>query len=145
MSFFNWAKIIGAVAALALAGWLYLYVTDLQKDLALSKSELQTKTLALQTAENSNKTLLDTVNQYQDAQSKYEQAVTELVESWEANTAEQERLRRMFIDHDLGGLANEKPGLIEHRINAGTARSIRLLNDAGANSNAGGTSQASGD
>lgn len=44
----------------------------------------------------------------------------------EAGTYARE-LRDVLSKHDLGALAKRKPGLIENRINAGTADALRLL------------------
>lgn len=40
------------------------------------------------------------------------------------------RLREKFDDHDLEGLAKASPGLVERRVNDGTADVLRLLESA---------------
>jgi len=44
--------------------------------------------------------------------------------------AEQERLNGLFAEHDLNELAGAKPGLIESRLNSGTARIGCMLETA---------------
>lgn len=137
MSFFNWVKMIFGLSLLVGLAYGYFYVVGLQKDLKAAEAAVATKTLALEVANSSNAVLQQTIAEYQSKQEEFQSAVQQLQSKWNVNDDESERLREMFLRHDLGGLAHEKPGIIERRINGGTANSIRLLNGAGADSNAG--------
>jgi hypothetical protein len=95
--------------------------------LEATKAEL-TLALSVQqgTVEAQQKALLD----WQEAADNWKaEAIRQQLVAQHA-TAETRRLNAIFAEHDLTRLALAKPGLIERRINAGTARIGRMLSCA---------------
>lgn len=122
--------IAGAVvfALLAGAGWLgYKHYTGLQEQirrLEISNAQLMDRNALQQSA----------IDQQQDAIGKWQQEQERLVKQMEdlnklAQQASKEvdRLNEIFSKHNLDRLSRRKPGLIEKRINDGTARASRML------------------
>ena len=87
---------------------------------ALLKRSIDDQGLAIDAQE-------ETIGEWSDAQDALVKRMDEVQRVATAARGETRRLNEIFSDHDLTELARRKPGLIEPRINAGTARALRLL------------------
>lgn len=107
VSYRHYASLVEANAALTGT------VRDLEADVAREKSRADALSGALQlwnqAAERQAKALEDNTKAQREA------------------GTETRRLNDVLSKHDLGALARGKPGLIENRVNAGTERTRRLL------------------
>lgn len=75
----------------------------------------------------------ETIDSWAEAQRQFTARVQELTAVLETASAETKRLNDVFAQHNFGELAQRKPGLIQRRVNDGTARINRLLEcDTGA-------------
>ena len=113
-------KIILALVLLAGAGGGYLYVTKLQKDNAI----LKTNQVKLETAVAES-------NQVIEQQTKdLKQIRSTLKEIEEVNAklqAERDALNKRLGKHDIGNLAENKPGLVEKIINKASDSAARCM------------------
>jgi hypothetical protein len=112
-------------AGLGLAA--YWYISNMQvsiNDLIASNESLALK---LQAEEMNNKLALENIDQLRNAQDELVRSVQEMQDNQIAARAELERLDGIFSEHNFGALAQSKPGLIENRVNRGTADVIRML------------------
>jgi hypothetical protein len=67
---------------------------------------------------------------WSDASRAQAQALRDLEQAQRDAAKHSKELKDVLSQHDLGALAARKPGLIEDRINAGTARTLRVLERA---------------
>ena len=113
-------KIILALVLLAGAGGGYLYVTKLQKDNAI----LKTNQVKLETAVAES-------NQVIEQQTKdLKQIRSTLKEIEEVNAklqADRDALNKRLGKHDIGNLAENKPGLVEKIINKASDSAARCV------------------
>ena len=113
-------KIILALVLLAGAGGGYLYVTKLQKDNAI----LKTNQVKLETAVAES-------NQVIEQQTKdLKQIRSTLKEIEEVNAklqADRDALNKRLGKHDIGNLAENKPGLVEKIINKASDSAARCM------------------
>lgn len=110
---------------IGLAG--YWYVTNLQEsvsDLVVKNSVLEQ---ALETEKANVQTALNVNMRTQQELNDLSNAVAEMNTIQMKASEELERINDIFSKHNFGDLAQRKPGLIERRVNDGTANSIRLL------------------
>lgn len=109
-----WAALVAAVLAVLGAGALYVRsATKAKADLAA--------------AEESNRISQDALLQWQAAAQRHQADLDALRVVQERAAAETRRLNKLFAKHSLGRLALAKPGLVEARVNRGTARMLELL------------------
>lgn len=122
--------IIAGVATLALGliitlGYKhYTGVLEENKVLAASNAELA---LSLEVQGETVKSQASAILEWQLAVEEAQQQNEELARVAQQATAESRRLNAIFAEHDLTRLSLAKPGLIERRINSGTARVGRML------------------
>ena len=113
-------KIILALVLLAGAGGGYLYVTKLQKDNAI----LKTNQVKLETAVAES-------NQVIEQQTKdLKQIRSTLKDIEEVNAklqADRDALNKRLGKHDIGNLAENKPGLVEKIINKASDSAARCV------------------
>ena len=113
-------KIILALVLLAGAGGGYLYVTKLQKDNAI----LKTNQVKLETAVAES-------NQVIEQQTKdLKQIRSTLKDIEEVNAklqADRDALNKRLGKHDIGNLAENKPGLVEKIINKASDSAVRCM------------------
>ena len=113
-------KIILALVLLAGAGGGYLYVTKLQKDNAI----LKTNQVKLETAVAES-------NQVIEQQTKdLKQIRSTLKDIEEVNAklqADRDALNKRLGKHDIGNLAENKPGLVEKIINKASDNAARCM------------------
>ena len=108
----------------------YSHYTGLVSDLEVSKANQARLELAVDVQTETIAAAQKNATDWQDAYAALE-AQAEVVRQIAVEAqAEQERLNDIFAEHDLGALAGAKPGLIENRLNSGTARIICLLEQA---------------
>ena len=118
MGIFSGAKIALVLVLLSVAGGGYLYVKNLQEDV----DRLTKNNVLLETAVNSKDQEINRLNEeiveVRDANNR----VTE--ESRKLNN-EVDVLRNKLSEHDLGYLAENKPGLVERIINKDIQNNLR--------------------
>jgi len=120
------AKLIAggiAIVTIGLIIWFgYLYVTNLQDKVEFQAGEI-TK------LETANKTLTAEREQLETdlAENKVNQGI--LNEELHKAREDKDKLIKLFSDHDFTNLVNKKPGLIENRINKGTDKVFKELED----------------
>lgn len=119
-----------ATGALTVMGLLYWQNSSLRED----NTALVSRAAGLETAvEIQKQTIADAVtaiNAWKDQMAGFQQQLTDMAEVQEAASAETRRLNDVFAKHDLERLSLARPGLIENRINAGTADVLRMFEDA---------------
>ena len=113
-------KIILALVLLAGAGGGYLYVTKLQKDNAILKNN-QVK---LETAVADNNAVIE--QQTQDLK-KIRSTLKEVEELNNKLQADRDALNNRLGKHDIGNLAENKPGLVEKIINKASDSAARCM------------------
>ena len=113
-------KIILALVLLAGAGGGYLYVNKLQKDNAILKSN-QVK---LETAVAESNQVIE--QQSKDLK-KIRTTLKEVEELTDRLQAEKDRLNKRLGKHDIGNLAENKPGLVEKIINKASDSAARCV------------------
>ena len=122
----NWKLVAIAVALGAFyMGWRHYQ--GLVADNATLKADRVTLKSVLTTQRATTKEALIAIDEWERSRQELQKKIFELQEVSKEARSEGRRLDELFTNHDLQKLALAKPGLIERRINAGTARSFRLL------------------
>ena len=113
-------KIILALVLLAGAGGGYLYVTKLQKDNAI----LKTNQVKLETVVAESNQVIE--QQTKDLK-KIRSTLKEIDEQNAKLKADRDALNNRLGKHDIGNLAENKPGLVEKIINKASDSATRCL------------------
>ena len=113
-------KIILALVLLAGAGGGYLYVTKLQKDNAI----LKTNQVKLETAVAESNQVIE--QQSKDLK-KIRSTLKEIDEQNAKLKADRDALNNRLGKHDIGNLAENKPGLVEKIINKASDSAARCV------------------
>ena len=113
-------KIILALVLLAGAGGGYLYVTKLQKDNAI----LKTNQVKLETAVAESNQVIE--QQTKDLK-KIRSTLKEVEELNDRLQADKDSLNKRLGKHDIGNLAENKPGLVEKIINKASDSAARCM------------------
>ena len=113
-------KIILALVLLAGAGGGYLYVNKLQKDNAI----LKTNQVKLETAVAESNQVIE--QQSKDLK-KIRSTLEEVEELNDKLQADKESLNKRLGKHDIGNLAENKPGLVEKIINKASDSAARCV------------------
>ena len=113
-------KIILALVLLAGAGGGYLYVTKLQKDNAI----LKTNQVKLETAVAESNQVIE--QQTKDLK-KIRSTLKEVDEQNAKLKADRDALNNRLGKHDIGNLAENKPGLVEKIINKASDSAARCM------------------
>ena len=113
-------KIILALVLLAGAGGGYLYVTKLQKDNAI----LKTNQVKLETAVAESNQVIE--QQTKDLK-KIRSTLKEIDEQNAKLKADRDALNNRLGKHDIGNLAESKPGLVEKIINKASDSAARCM------------------
>ena len=108
------------VILLAGAGGGYLYVTKLQKDNAILKSNQ----IKLESAVEDQKSVIQ--QQTQDLK-KIRNTLKEVEETNKKLQADRDSLNKRLGKHDIGNLAENKPGLVEKIINKASDSAARCV------------------
>ena len=112
-------------ASLGLAG--YWYVIGLKHEISSVTSENAALKESLKAEKHNVQKALSVNLATQKELDNLSNAVAEMNTIQMKATDELERLNDIFSEHNFGNLVSQKPGLLERRINAGTANSVRLL------------------
>lgn len=128
---FGMIKMLPIMLLLAGAGYAYHTTVVSQKDATIARLEANAVTLKenatrLEQAFESEKAARERSEQNLQAQLK---AVGELTEKNTAMQAEMDDYLSIFKRHNLTKLARAKPGLIEPRINNGTKKVFRAIEE----------------
>lgn len=118
MGIFSGAKIALVLVILSVAGGGYLYVKNLQEDV----DRLAKNNVLLETAVNSKDQEIERLNEEIVEVREANSRVTE--ESRKLNN-EVDVLRNKLSEHDLGYLAENKPGLVQRIINKDIENSLK--------------------
>ena len=113
-------KIILALVLLAGAGGGYLYVNKLQKDNAI----LKTNQIKLETAVAESNQVIE--QQSKDLK-KIRSTLKEVEELNDRLQADKDSLNKRLGKHDIGNLAENKPGLVEKIINKASDSAARCM------------------
>ena len=113
-------KIILALVLLAGAGGGYLYVNNLQKDNAI----LKTNQIKLETAVAESNQVIE--QQSKDLK-KIRSTLKEVEELNDRLQADKDSLNKRLGKHDIGNLAENKPGLVEKIINKASDSAARCM------------------
>ena len=113
-------KIILALVLLAGAGGGYLYVNKLQKDNAI----LKTNQVKLETAVAESNQVIE--QQSKDLK-KIRSTLKEVEELNDKRQADKDSLNKRLGKHDIGNLAENKPGLVEKIINKASDSAARCV------------------
>jgi regulator of replication initiation timing len=108
------------VILLAGAGGGYLYVTKLQKDNAILKSNQ----IKLESAVEDQKSVIE--QQTKDLK-KIRDTLTKVEETNKKLQADRDSLNKRLGKHDIGNLAENKPGLVEKIINKASDSAARCV------------------
>jgi hypothetical protein len=118
---------------IVVAGGAYMYHTQQIAAKDVTIAQLETNAVTLQ---NNQVRLEDALEREQTARAQAEnnlqnqlKAVGELTAKNSALTAERDEYLGIFKRHDMTRLARAKPGLIEPRINNGTAEVFRTIEE----------------
>ena len=115
-----WGTIAVVVAVLSVFGFAYKTYNNM-------KTQIETLTAdnaVLDGVVTSQNEAIRMLNENNDRQRVL---ISNLQEGFDQAERETEELRTIFNDHDLGDLAQQRPQLIEDRINAGTRNAFREL------------------
>jgi TolA-binding protein len=116
--------LVGVVATVAFGYWHYTSLLD--KVSVLERNDQVQK----QTIETQHQTIDaqgEAIQEWEEAQEELQRRLERLQRVARQARQETRRLNDIFAEHDLGRLAREKPGLIERRVNDGTADALRML------------------
>ena len=129
----NWKTIVGGFGFLIIAAFMVNYWNMVNEVGALRLNEGILRH-GIQVQEETIQKQEIAITQWQKAVNKLEQDIQEARRIAKEAESETRRLNELFKKHDLRKLALAKPGLIENRINNGSANSIRLLECASGDS-----------
>jgi chromosome segregation ATPase len=122
--------VIYALAALGVVGMIwagYRYHEGLIGRIAQLEADKATVSAALETEKVAVVSLQLAITEWKRSYESLERAQAQLAAAHQAATTETRRLNELLGRHDLASLARAKPGLVEARLNSGTARALRLL------------------
>lgn len=135
-----WA--IGILLALLVAmGGVLWWVNSDRDELIEQKGQL---TLALEVQKQATTAALSAVDAWKASAAQFQKTLDAMAANQAEATKETRRLNDVLSSHDLGKLAQEKPGLVGNRVNSGTDRMLRMLQDASAGRNTDGPGEAGG-
>ena len=119
---------VAVVAALAGGAWLYHSKVVAERDAAINKAaalqvakEVQDATIAAQK---------DAIARWKEAERRMQETLEELAKAQQDAAQYQKELNDVLSKHDLDRLSEGKPGMLERRINRGTARVLRMFEHA---------------
>jgi len=113
-------KLLMVLIMMAGAGGGYLYVKKLQKDNAI----LKVNQIKLETAVEDNNKVIE--QQTADLK-KIRTTLSKLDEVNEKLQADKDKLSNRLSKHDIGNLAENKPGLVEKIINKASDSAVRCM------------------
>lgn len=126
----GWKGVLIGLAVAGLAGMItlgyrhYTGLVDEKAELSATVARLEERERTLQAQ---NDTYEEVLRRNRLAAEEQEQQIQQLARDAAAARSEARRLNDIFAEHDFTRITLAKPGLIERRVNAGTARAGRLL------------------
>jgi hypothetical protein len=123
-----WTGIGVLVASVVTLSWLH-YTSLIDAKVALS-AQVKTLEQDLETEKATTAHYRDKVIAFNAAAMAQVKALEDFGKIQEASGSYDREVKDVQAKHDLGALASKKPGLIEARVNAGSARVLRLLEQA---------------
>ena len=123
------ALALGSVL-LSSAGWLLWSNHSLRTDNERLITDNATLTNAVRLQKQATQAALANAEEWESSHAELQATHEELKRVEQRASAEAKRLRGIYAEHDLTGLALSRPGLVERRINRGSADVFRLLNEA---------------
>lgn len=121
------AKMAIVAALVAAAGALYWHYTTVVSDRNEALAKVGALEVENQVQDETITTLETRIDEWAEANKRLQEVVSEMAEAQREATAEQRRLTDVLSKHDLTALSLAKPGLLERRINSGTARIFRMF------------------
>lgn len=115
-------KLAGGVAVLLALLGMGLYIRHAAKEINHLNQQLGVEKVAKASAEAN-------LTQLQKEIHKQTVQLDKLNKEAQAAEQEQQKIEDIFAKHDLGQLANKKPGLIQDHVNKATAKVIKEFND----------------
>lgn len=116
--------VVGVLATVSFAYWHYTGLLNKVLTLESNNQELE------RAVEDQHATIDaqgEAIQEWEDAREELKARLERLQRVARDARQETRRLNDIFAEHDLGRLAREKPGLIERRVNSGTADALRML------------------
>lgn len=127
----SWVKIgiygaiISAIVTVSYLG--YRHYNNLLETISVLEKNNARLEVSVQLQQDTIDTQQQAIANWESAQTALISAVHELARVNEQATAETRRLTDVFTGHDLNALALRRPGLIERRVDRGTADVLRML------------------
>ncbi len=121
------AMVAGLVAVAVVIGGLYWWNTILRDDLRTSEQNNAALQVALSTQQEAVNAALANAEEWEEAYNQLSLIHEELQVVEQKSSSEVRRLRDIFARHDLSALALARPGLVERRVNDGTADALSVL------------------
>jgi hypothetical protein len=125
-----YAYALGALALVTIIGLGYLHYTSLLEERDTLRQNVARVETALETQRAATAAAVKVIGEWSAAQERTVETLRELAQKSEAAREEGRRINRVLAEHDLGALAAARPGLVQRRLDDGTARALRMLRDA---------------
>lgn len=120
--------VAAALGVMLWAGWSH-YTGLVEDNATLSANAVKLET-AVEQQQKTVDAALKGIDRWKKSQRKLMRNFKELRRVTYQAGEEKRRINELFAKHDIGKLARSKPGLIEQRVNRGSARIARLLSCA---------------
>lgn len=121
------AKMAALGALLTLLGAAYWHYTNVVNARNEALAKVGALTVENQVQDDTISTLETRVSEWAAANKRLQEVVGEMAAAQREATAEQRRLNDVLSKHDITALSLAKPGLLEHRVNNGTADIFRMF------------------
>lgn len=118
---------IAALAVASIIGLGYSHYTGLIEDNATLRENNVTLQVAVKGQQAAVTAAARAVEEWKESADRLGKVISEMTETQRSATVQTRRLNDVFAKHDLEALALAKPGLIERRVNSGSAAARRLL------------------
>lgn len=118
---------LAGLAIVTILGLGYWHYTSLLRDIEVLRANEAVLKTAVETQTEAFEQATDALDDWRRAQEQLVQRVERMQAVAEAARDETRRLNDLFANHDLGSLAQARPGLVERRLNDGTAAALRML------------------
>lgn len=135
LSLLGIGKIQAVVAAVVLAaaatvmGMLWLQNRSLNSENDILRGNNVVLETSLEMERGAVRAAVANADLWQDAMDQLQRDVEKMSAAQQAARQETRRLNEIFNDHDLEALAAARPGLVERRVNSGSADAIGVLHD----------------
>jgi hypothetical protein len=118
---------IAALAVVSIIGLGYAHYKGLLEDNARLRVNEAVLTQALATQRAATEAATDAIAAWRESAAELGKSLGEMALAQQSASAQMRRLNDVFAKHDLEALSIARPGLIERRINGGTASALRVL------------------